>query len=371
MAGIMSFEMEVSAALDELLASESASVSRLKVKKNGLKNAEKTEDAVKTRKNASPVVEKVLSEIDGITADTTAPVNDDREGNGAVNFGENAVKCRENATAATVIPSEERSGAPRIISLASGSRANCTLIEGGGTRILIDFGLSCRMLCGFLKRYGVELADIDAIFITHEHIDHVYGLATFLKKYSVPVHMTEPSYLAYTRKAGFEYRDKITVHEVEYTAEIGGFTVSSCEVCHDSAACVSYLVEGNGVSFCTCTDLGFMPERVLRHVSRAESVILESNHDVTLLETGEYPDDLKRRIRSRSGHLSNEQCDENLVRLVGAGVKRILLGHISPENNDPRLALQAAILALDKAGKKVDFIDAAPRLEPMVLLGGE
>ena len=222
-----------------------------------------------------------------------------------------------------------------------------------------------------MKKYNLSIADIDAIFITHEHVDHVYGLSTLFKNYDIPVHMTEPSYLAYTRKAGFDYRDKITTHEVEFKVEIGGFTVSSCEICHDSAACVSYLVEGNGVSFCTCTDLGFVPERVFQHVSRAKSIILESNHDVALLETGEYPDDLKRRIRSRSGHLSNEQCDDTLVRLAHAGVKRILLGHVSPENNDPRLALQAAILALDKAGESVEYIDVAPRLEPIVLLGND
>ena len=281
------------------------------------------------------------------------PVSVSQSANDAVNHGEIYIVEKNS---------------PRVISFASGSRANCTLVDSGSTRILIDFGLSCRMLSGFLKEYRLTLDDIDAVFITHEHADHVSGLTTFFKKYNIPVHMTEPSYLAYSRGKGFEYRDKITVHPVEFTVEIGGFTVSSCEVCHDSAACVSYLVEGNGVSFCTCTDLGYMPKRVFEHVSRAENVILESNHDVELLENGEYPPELKRRIRSRYGHLSNEQCAEILIDLYRCGVKRVLLGHISPENNDPQLALDAVNRALSIAGVSFEYLDVAPRIDPKKLI---
>lgn len=344
---ILSFEMQVNAALEEALAM-TAQV--------GSDYAKMPEDTVKRSNKAR-----------GAAVDRSSAADFRNRG------GERVVKCVENANVAVNCKENVVNGGGgcdvrRIVSLASGSRANCTLVEGNGTRLLIDFGLSCRMLGGFLKKYGLELSDIDAVFITHEHSDHVGGLATFFKNYDIPVHMTEPSFLAYTRKSGFEYRDRITVHEVEYETEIGGFTVSSCEVSHDSAACVSYLVTGNGISFCTCTDLGFVPERVFKHVSRAENVIFESNHDITLLETGEYPEELKRRIRSRSGHLSNAQCDDVLVRLVDAGVKRILLGHISPENNDPTLALHGAILALEQAGRNIEFIGVAPRLEPIVLI---
>lgn len=345
MAGIESFDIEVNAALERLI-SETPAVTALAT--------ENSVNAVKTHKNTVDNMENTILQS---KENNICKENESRDG---------AVNPHKTAKI-----SECDAGTPRIISLASGSRANCTLIDGGDTRILIDFGLSCRMLESFLKKYGLSISDINAVFITHEHADHVYGLGTFFKKYGIPVHMTEPSYLAYTRKAGFEYRDKITVHEVEYSMEIGGFTVSSCEVCHDSAACVSYLVEGYGTSFCTCTDLGFMPERVFNHVSRAENVIIESNHDVTMLETGEYPYELKRRIRSRSGHLSNDQCDDVIPRLVNAGVRRILLGHISPENNSPKLALDAAKRALGEAVDRVEYIAVAPRLEPIVLLGDE
>jgi len=358
MSGILSFEMEVSAVLDELLSATPSVTPRKGAEKNEHKRQKKNEcsnDAVNTLKSSAEKGTNVNE-----TTDVAQNLLRSEE-------EEVSVNCRESGFEAE----ESDKSIKRIISLASGSRANCTLIEGGGARILIDFGLSCRMLGSFLKNYDLLISDIDAIFITHEHTDHVYGLSTLFKKYRIPVHMTEPSYLAYTRKAGFEYRDKITVHEVEFEEKIRGFTVSSCQVCHDSAACVSYFVEGNGISFCSCTDLGFLPSRVFKHISRAENIILESNHDVTLLESGEYPDDLKRRIRSRWGHLSNEQCGEVLASLVDSGVRRILLGHVSPENNDPRLALHSALAALEGCMDKVEYIDVAPRLEPIILFEKE
>ncbi|MBR2460362.1 MAG: MBL fold metallo-hydrolase [Clostridia bacterium] len=256
----------------------------------------------------------------------------------------------------------------RIVSLASGSRANCTLVELDGTRILIDFGLSCRMAKKVLGELGVELSGIDAVFITHEHADHVAGLVTLFKNYSVPVHMTEPSFISYTRGKGFEYRGRITVHPVEYTERVGALTVTSCHVDHDSAACVSFLVEGNGFSFCSCTDLGCVTERLLQHICRAENVILESNHDLTLLSVGSYPDDLKRRIRGKHGHLSNDQCGSVLVRLVNGGVKRVLLAHVSAENNTRDIVLRSAMENLERVGAQLGFLDVAERISPVRLL---
>lgn len=249
-----------------------------------------------------------------------------------------------------------------VWSFASGSRANCTLVSDGESRILIDFGLSCRMTKTVLCELGLELSDIDAIFITHEHSDHVSGLNTLLKNHDIPVHMTEPSFLALCRAKGFEFRNKITVHPVEYVEKLGSLTVSSCSVPHDSAACVSYLVLGNGVSFCLCTDIGQMSEKILEHVSKAENVILESNYDPNMLRNGDYPDELKRRIRSKNGHLSNGDCAKALVCLAQNGVRRVLLGHISPENNDPWLVRRCAANALEEAGLELEMLEVAPRL---------
>ena len=255
-----------------------------------------------------------------------------------------------------------------IWSLASGSRANCTLISTGKRRILVDFGLSCRMAKKLLSELSVNIADIDAVFITHEHSDHVSGLATLFKNYGIPVHMTEPTFLAYTRGRGFDFRDRITVHPLEYEVELGGVTVRSHPVSHDSAACVAYSVRGDGVSFCICTDLGYMSEGAFEALACSRDVIIESNHDLAMLKYGTYPEELKRRILSRSGHLSNADCGAVLVKLASLGVKRALLAHVSPENNTPELALQSAIEALEKGGQSLEYLAVAPRLSPIRLV---
>lgn len=255
-----------------------------------------------------------------------------------------------------------------IWSLASGSRANCTLIKTESAVILIDFGLSLRATRKLLAERGVALQQIDAIFITHEHSDHIAGLSTLFKGYDIPVHMTEPSYIAYTRTRGFDFRDKITVHPLEYTVNIGGMTVRSHPVSHDSAACVAYSVRGCGVSFCICTDTGYISESAFDALATSHDIIIESNHDVAMLTHGPYPYEIKRRILSGNGHLSNDDCDKALIRLANFKVKRALLAHVSPENNTPELALHAAIESLDRAGVKLEFIDVAPRIQPIRLI---
>ena len=255
-----------------------------------------------------------------------------------------------------------------IWSLASGSRANCTLIKTESAVILIDFGLSLRATKKLLTERGVDLRQLDAIFITHEHSDHIAGLASLFKYYDIPVHMTEPSYIAYTRAKGFDFRDKITVHPLEYAVNIGGMTVRSHPVSHDSAACVAYSVRGCGASFCICTDTGYVSESAFDALAASHDIIIESNHDVAMLTHGPYPYELKRRILSGNGHLSNDDCDKALIKLANFKVKRALLAHISPENNTPELALHAAIESLDRAGVKLEFIDVAPRIQPIRLI---
>lgn len=250
-----------------------------------------------------------------------------------------------------------------VFSLASGSRANCTLVTDGETHILIDLGVSLRYLTGSLKEIGMTPADISALFITHEHSDHVAGLGTFLKKFNVPVHITEPSYLAFIRGQGFEIRDRFTVHEeLAFTERVGGLTVSSLPVSHDSAACVAYKLSGNGVSLGICTDVGRPSDALFEFFSDCRDVITEANHDEIMLKCGIYPDALKYRILSDSGHTSNAACAEFVVRLAKAGVRNVLLSHISPENNTPELALYCVNEALSREGVSLSYLGAAPRM---------
>ncbi len=250
-----------------------------------------------------------------------------------------------------------------VWSLASGSKANCTLVCGEHTAILIDLGLSCRAANASLKTLGLSLDDIDAVFITHEHSDHIAGLDTFFKKYDAPVFMTEPSYLGYIRGRGFDHRDDVKVkRDIEFTETVGELTVTSFSVPHDSAACVAYKISGGGISLGICTDTGEPSEELLDFFTGCRSVITECNHDVIMLKCGIYPEELKYRILSGYGHTSNADCADFSVRLAERGVENLLLAHISPENNTPELALYTVREALTAAGRGFSYIGAAPRL---------
>ncbi len=249
----------------------------------------------------------------------------------------------------------------KIVSLSSGSKANCTLVSSGSTHILIDFGLSCRKVSKTLSEYGISLSDISAVFLSHEHSDHVAGLPTFLKSYDAPVYITEPSYLEYIRGAGFDYRNRLTVTETSFSVQTGDILIEALPVRHDSAACVAYRISG-GVSLGICTDVGKPEKELFDFFSPCENIITEANYDETMLFCGSYPQTLKYRISSESGHTSNEDCARFVSQLAATGtLKRALLAHISPENNTPELALCVVSEELANTGLQLDFLGAAQR----------
>ena len=256
---------------------------------------------------------------------------------------------------------------PLIVSLASGSKANCTLVSDGKTHILIDFGLSCRRINQHLKDYGLDLSDISAVFITHEHCDHVAGLPTFFKNHSAPVYITAPSHFEYIRGKGFDFRDRFTVVSTAFTATVGGITVTAIPVRHDSAACVAYKITGNGISLGICTDIGCPTDELFELFKDCGCVITESNYDEKMLLCGIYPQELKYRIMSECGHTSNDDCARFVTRLAECGEKNVLLAHISPENNTPQLAVYVVAEALKRCGLTVPFLAAAPRDDKIVL----
>lgn len=250
---------------------------------------------------------------------------------------------------------------PLILSLASGSKANCTLISDGHTNILIDLGLSCRKVSAALKPYGLDLSAIDAVFLTHEHSDHVAGLPTFFKNYTAPVYVTEPSHLDLIRGKFFEFRDRFTAVSESFSVKVGAFTVASLPVRHDSAACVAYRIEGGGISLGICTDVGSPGDDLFEFFKDLRCVITESNYDEIMLRCGTYPEDLKYRIMSPYGHTSNADCADFVCRLSQNGVRRVLLAHVSPENNTPELAVCVTREALESKGLTLDFLEAAKR----------
>lgn len=231
-----------------------------------------------------------------------------------------------------------------VISLSSGSDGNATYIKAGQTEILIDVGISARCICNSLKEIGTDISNIKAVFITHEHTDHVKGLDTLSKQTRLPVHMTKASADEYTRK--HTCFGNIVTHENNYEYVIGDITVRSFFASHDSCACVGYTVETEGDKFGIATDTGYVDKLAIEALKNCRSVILESNYDEKKLKCGCYPELLKHRIMSSKGHLSNYDCAAFARFLAENGTKNFMLGHLSEENNTPELAYNITSRAL-------------------------
>ena len=266
----------------------------------------------------------------------------------------------------------------RIISLFSGSKGNCTLVRVGNTRILIDAGMSCRAIERALCTVGERLADINAIFITHEHSDHTKALPVLLKKHPIPVHIADATAKELCR-SGFP-SDCFAVHPPCYTVQVAAdrespvITVQSFPIPHDSRCCVGYRFCSVGAGYQHCfaiaTDMGCVTEEIRTSLCGAKEVILESNHDENMLMMGPYPYDLKRRILSDHGHLSNTCAAEFLCELTDGGAEHLLLAHLSPENNTPELAYLTAQAALRRKGLVQDedyTLAVANRDTPVIL----
>ncbi len=248
-----------------------------------------------------------------------------------------------------------------VYTLASSSKGNSVYIRMLDDEILIDAGISAKRVCDSLRSVGSDITKIKAIFVTHEHSDHVSGLEMLSKKYRIPIHMTKPSADAYLSPSKTPFSSQTSViHPLLFTEQIGGITVRSFATSHDSAASVGYVVtDGSDErTVAIATDLGYISDEVADTLMGIENIILESNHDENMLLCGPYPYELKRRILSNRGHLSNETAAAFICRLAASGTKRILLAHLSQDNNIPELAYQSALGVLKS--KEVSLGVAAP-----------
>ena len=252
----------------------------------------------------------------------------------------------------------------RIFSLYSGSSGNAFLIaneRADGTEcILIDGGKNSKRLCACLAECGYSPEQIRAVLVTHEHCDHISALPVFTKRFRIPVHAVGDTAEALVLSG--VNQELVISHSEPFRERIGGFFVTAFPTPHDSRASVGYRIETeieNG--FCRigyATDMGTLTDSVRENLTGCDYVILESNHDLDMLWNGRYPYPLKKRIAGARGHLSNADCAAFAAELAESGTKRILLAHLSRENNTPEFAYQATAEQL--SGKDVLLRVAAP-----------
>ena len=250
----------------------------------------------------------------------------------------------------------------RIVTLYSGSGGNSTYISVGDTAILIDAGKSARTLCSRLVEIGSDIKNIKAIFITHEHTDHISALETICKKNSIPIHITEQSATRFDRCPDSAVHKCLVRHTPIFTEQVGELKISSFRTPHDSKMSVGYRIEfelcGEKHAVGVATDIGYVSDSVREGLCGCKAVVIEANHDICMLEEGPYPYDLKLRIRSNRGHLANCDCASFAIDLAKEGAKAFMLAHLSEENNQPDIALDEVACAVSDFGAQVLAADA-------------
>ncbi|MBE6719213.1 MAG: MBL fold metallo-hydrolase [Ruminococcaceae bacterium] len=238
---------------------------------------------------------------------------------------------------------------PKVCQLFSGSSGNSIFVSDGRTKLLVDAGVSAKRIEQALSDIGESADELSAVLITHEHSDHIKGLRVLASKHKIPV-FAHGRVLASLKQSG-DVTDSMQAFETGDNAEFGGVEIVPFENSHDSVACLGYRLNMCGDrSISVCTDTGYITDDAKEKIAGSDLVFLESNHEITMLQNGPYPYNLKLRILSERGHLSNAACSEFAAELMKSGTTRIVLSHLSRDNNHPEIARQTTLAALTGAG---------------------
>jgi phosphoribosyl 1,2-cyclic phosphodiesterase len=241
--------------------------------------------------------------------------------------------------------------------LGSGSKGNATYLEAEGTAILIDAGMSGIELQRRLTAISVELSSINAIFLTHEHHDHIHGAGILSRRVKIPVYANPATFSAANSALNklAAYKEFDTGGTFHFrNLEIHPFSIS-----HDAADPIGFRISDAKNSFGYCTDTGRVSQLMKHRLSACQALVIESNHDAEMLKNGSYPPYLKQRIRSSQGHLENREAAAFMKDLLHNGLEHVVLAHLSEENNDPEIAYQVMTAAL---GRDLDKLDANVRI---------
>ena len=230
----------------------------------------------------------------------------------------------------------------RLCSIASGSSGNCIYVGSDTTNILVDTGISGKKVELGLNALDLTMKDLDGIFVTHEHVDHIKGLGVLARKCKVPIYATEGTIRAMEENGSLGKMPEGIFHTIreDISCKIGDLEVLPFQISHDAAQPVGYRVQHGEKKVGIAMDMGTYDEYTVENLTKLDALVLEANHDVNMLQVGSYPYYLKRRILGKRGHLSNEDAGKLLCRLLHDNLKDIFLGHLSKENNYEALAYE-------------------------------
>ncbi|MBR2188835.1 MAG: MBL fold metallo-hydrolase [Eubacterium sp.] len=247
-----------------------------------------------------------------------------------------------------------------LCSIASGSSGNCIFAGSDSTGVLIDAGISGKRVEAGLNAIGRTGRDLSAVFISHEHSDHIKGLGVLARRFGLPVYATRATWEAVIKSPGIGEIPEELYHEVRADCPftVGDLEVEPFSISHDAADPVAYRINCGRKSAAIATDMGMYNDYTIRHLQHLDVLFIEANHDVHMLEAGRYPYYLKRRILGSRGHLSNEDSGRLLSELLHDGIRQIMLAHLSKENNYPALAFETVCSEItmgDNPYKAKDF----------------
>lgn len=244
----------------------------------------------------------------------------------------------------------------KVVPLFSGSKGNSYYIGSSGEGVLIDAGRSCKQLVQALEFNGININSIGGIFVTHEHTDHCNGLKVFAKKFNIKVFASLGTLEAL--EEGGKLDPSTYTQVITDSVTVGNMQINRCNTSHDAReSCCYQVVTADNRKATVATDLGVMTDSVRSLIKDSNFAVVESNHDIKMLKLGGYPQSVKSRILSNRGHLSNDACASELSEFIKSGNIRLMLGHISENNNIPELALNTSLAELAKENMKngVDF----------------
>ncbi len=248
----------------------------------------------------------------------------------------------------------------KMCSIASGSSGNCIFIGTDEASFLVDAGISGKRVIQGVESLDRRMEELDGIFVTHEHSDHIKGLGVLARKFGIPIYATRGTIEEIERTKPIGKMPEGIFHEIEPDRDttIKDMTIHPFRISHDAAQPVGYRFESGGKKAAIATDMGYYDEYIVEQLSGLDTLLLESNHDLRMLEVGRYPYYLKQRIASNRGHLSNETAGQLLCRILHDHMGRIFLGHLSQENNYERLAFETVCSEItmgDNPYKAADF----------------